>query len=82
MLPGTLPVFHQFGDVAPLQYVRQCPPRETTPQNRPIVYPDGCLVVAVGRVEVRRIVILVEHADHDPQEAADLRHCAYSTRTG
>jgi hypothetical protein len=33
-------------------------------------------------MEMRRIMILVEHADHDPQEAADLGHYVHSTRTG
>ena len=34
---------------------------------------DG-LAVAVLDVEVRRPVVPVEHPDHDPVEAADLRH--------
>ena len=82
MLPGSFPIFRQFLDVSltPLQDMCEGTPR-TAPQDRPVMDSDGRLVVTVGRVEVRRIVILVEHTDHDPQEAADLGYRAYSTRT-
>lgn len=35
---------------------------------------DQRKVAAVFRMEVRRVVIVKEHLDDDPEETADLRH--------
>ena len=76
MLARTVPVLQELGHVplTPLSYVGERALRETAPQNRTVLNPDGDLVVPVVRVKVRRVVNPLEHADHDPEEAADLRH--------
>jgi hypothetical protein len=49
---------------------------EASPENGPILDSDRNLVLAVAGVEVGRVVIVVEHADHDSKKPADLRHVA------
>ena len=60
MLPRTVPVLQELGHVplTPLSYVGERTLRETAPQNRTVLNPDGDLVVPVVRVKVRRVVIL------------------------
>lgn len=48
--------------------------RQATGKRREIADIDQCKIVAVLRVEVRRIVILEEHLDADAEEPADFRH--------
>ena len=43
--------------------------------------PKLCFLAAVERVEVRRIVIIEVHADHNTEESADLRHLRLSYNT-
>lgn len=73
---GAFPILLQFGLVSftPLHDVRQCALRKTAPQDPAIPNTNRDLVLAVVGVEMRGIVIPVVHPDHDPQEAADLRH--------
>jgi len=35
---------------------------------------DPRFIIAIERMEMRRIVVIVEHADDDAEKAANLRH--------
>jgi len=57
VLARTVPVLQELGHVplTPLSYVGERALRETAPQNRTVLNPDGDLVVPVVRVKVRRV---------------------------
>ena len=56
------------------EYESELPAAERAVHDLEVVDADLRLAVRVPRVEVRKAVIVVEHRDDDPEEAADRRH--------
>ena len=73
-LAGERPVLHQltFVNLGPFYHLRKSPRREAAGNDSGADVHDD-LELSIHRVEVRRTVFAVEHADHYPEEAADLR---------
>jgi len=57
----------------PLKHVTERPSRKLTCHD-PILYPDLDLVLSVNCMEMRWLVILIKHRDHNAEKAAQLRH--------
>jgi hypothetical protein len=74
--PSAFPIVLQFGQVRlpPFLHVPERTTRQTTPEDKTVSNAHRCLVLAVRGVEMRWVVIVEEHTDHDAQEPADLRH--------
>ena len=75
MLLGQAPILEQLLLVhtIPFHDRAECPSREA-PLNNARVDLHADLVLAVLRVEVGRLVIIVEHVDDDAKEATDFGH--------
>jgi len=73
--PRQLPISQQLVAVKlePLEHVAQRAPRELA-GHLAVLDLDRDLVLAVRRVEVRRIVVAVQDGDRDPQEPANDGH--------
>ena len=65
--------------IVPLENMSQSSPGKVPPDHSRLdLHLD--FIVAVLRMEVRRSMIVVVHRDHDPEEAADLRHDSMLTQ--
>lgn len=60
--------------LSPLLHVTERTAGEGAPEHRSIPNAHGDFMLAIGGMEVRRIVIVEEHADDDTEKPADLRH--------
>lgn len=67
VIPSSFPVLNQLDEVgrAPFLNVRHRPTREATRKHYSILYCNGCFIATVSSMEVGRVVIAVEHSDHD-----------------
>ena len=67
-------------ELGPREHEPQLSARKTAVHDLEAVYPDLGLSLSVASVEMRVPVVVEEHRDHDPVEAADRRHAAIMGR--
>lgn len=73
---SPFPVAEKLVDVGgtPFLDMRHRPPRKATPKYQPTSDGDGCFRLPVAGVKVGRVVISIEHSDHDSKKPADFGH--------
>jgi len=69
------PVLREFHlvQLIPLKHVPESSPRELALHDS-VLYPDRDLVLPIDSVEMRWLMIPIEHRYHDAEKAAQLRH--------
>lgn len=72
----SLPVVEEFllVECRPLDDKARCTRRETTGEDGQVANIDQSDVPGILRMEMWGIMMVEEHLDDDPKEAADLRH--------
>ena len=73
---GSLPILQQFLLVerGPLDDKSECSGRKSTGKERQSIHVNECLLASVESMEVRRIVVIPVHLDHNAKKPGYFRH--------
>jgi hypothetical protein len=78
----SAPVLFEFFlmELGPCENEAELPPTQVAVDDLEVVDPDLGFAFSVTRMEMREAVIIEEHCDRDPEEAAYRRHGAIMAR--